>query len=252
MHHTEPPARPAPSFSVVIPCYNELDNIATLIDEVVAAFAGRSDFEVVVVDDFSSDGTRARLVAEKQRHAGVLRVVGHSVNRGQSAAICSGIDAARGSWIVTLDGDGQNDPADIPRLLTRISAPHDAATNLIICGYRKQRRDNWIRRLSSRVANGIRARALGDATPDTGCGLKVFSRALFLQLPRFDHMHRFLPALVQRVGGTAVSVEVHHRPRLHGQSKYGVWNRLWVGIVDIFGVMWLRTRRFKPSSNEEL
>ncbi|MBI5614731.1 MAG: glycosyltransferase family 2 protein [Gammaproteobacteria bacterium] len=240
----------SPRFSVVIPCYNEADNIVALVEEVVQAMRELGPYEVVVVDDCSNDGSQERLRAALPRWPGVLRVVAHAVNRGQSAALCSGVDAARGEWIATLDGDGQNDPADIPALVARIPRPGEAW--VIICGHRKRRRDTWVRRLSSKVANGVRSRALGDATPDTGCGLKVFPRRLFLLMPRFDHMHRFMPALAQRCGAVSTSVEVNHRPRLHGQSKYGIGNRLWVGIVDLFGVMWLRRRAFRASSCDEL
>ncbi len=250
---TTPPALAAittPAYSVVIPCYNERDNIIALADEVRTA-CGSDDFEIVVVDDRSTDDTLAQLQAAQPRFDGRLRVVRHGVNSGQSAGVCSGVDHARGRWIITLDGDGQNDPADIPRLLAVLrQAPAEPA--LIVCGYRRQRRDTVIRRLSSRVANAVRSAVLKDATPDTGCGLKALERTLFMRLPRFNHMHRFLPALVQRAGGQSVSVEVHHRPRLHGQSKYGISNRLWVGIIDLFGVMWLIRRRFKPSRNEEV
>jgi dolichol-phosphate mannosyltransferase len=230
----------APRFSVVIPCFNEQDNIVTLVDEVRTA-CGAEDYEIVVVDDASSDGTVARLEDAQTRCGSRLRLVRHTRNGGQSAAICTGVDRARGRYIVTLDGDGQNDPADIPRLLDALTSAPDAAA-LIVCGHRQRRRDTRVRRWSSRIANAVRAAALGDATPDTGCGLKAFTRALFLRLPRFNHMHRFLPALVQREHGRAVSVAVNHRPRLHGQSKYGIGNRLWVGIVDLFGVRWLQRR----------
>jgi dolichol-phosphate mannosyltransferase len=153
--------------------------------------------------------------------------------------------AARGRLVATLDGDGQNDPADIPALLVRWRAEGGDAADagpMLLAGWRAARSDDWLRRLSSRVANGVRSRALGDGTPDTGCGLKLFARESFLALPYFDHMHRFLPALVRRHGGRVISVPVRHRPRRRGQSHYGVWNRLWVGIVDLGGVMWLRRR----------
>ncbi len=244
-------AAPTVRFSVVIPCFNETDNIRHLIDEILAACRGHGTFEIVVVDDCSTDSTPERLRQAQRELSPVLRVVRHGVNRGQSAALCTGIDKARGEWIATLDGDGQNDPADIPALLAQLPPAGAPVTPLMICGYRKRRRDSLVRRWSSRLANGVRARILHDATPDTGCGLKVFPRALFLRLPRFDHMHRFLPALAQREGGSTLSVEVHHRPRLHGQSKYGIGNRLWVGVVDLFGVAWLRRRCFKPSIDEE-
>jgi dolichol-phosphate mannosyltransferase len=157
--------------------------------------------------------------------------------------------AARGEWIATLDGDGQNDPADLPKL---IEARDRATTsNLqLVTGYRKKRQDSWLKRVSSRIANGVRSRLLGDATPDTGCGLKLIARRTCLELPAFDHMHRFLPALVQRNGGATLSVEVNHRPRTRGVSNYGVFDRLWVGIVDLFGVAWLRRRALRPQARE--
>ena len=234
-------------YSVVVPFFNEEANVAPLVAEIIAVMAALGDYEVVAVDDCSSDGTRTRLL-ECAAHDRV-RVIAHGRRRGQSAALYSGIEAACGSWIITLDGDGQNDPSDIPRLLREVTGEHPP---LLICGHRRQRRDSALRRLSSRIANGVRSRLLGDATPDTGCGLKVVQRAAFLKLPRFDHMHRFLPALMRRDGATVLSVAVSHRPRLHGQSNYGVWNRLWVGIVDLCGVMWLKRRAFAASPIEEL
>lgn len=237
--------------SVVIPCYNEADNLRGLAREVVSALDGGRAFEIVMVDDASTDHTTATLMALKEQWP-MLRGVRHLHNRGQSAALCTGVEAARGHWIATLDGDGQNDPADIPALLARAESLAATHEPLIVCGHRWQRRDTWVRRLSSRVANAVRARALGDATPDTGCGLKVFARGTFLRLPQFNHMHRFLPALVQRAGGASVSVHVNHRARVHGYSKYGIGNRLWVGIVDLFGVSWLISRRFRHSGIEEI
>lgn len=239
-------------FSVVIPCYNEAENIRQLIDEIVTACRAEGDFEIIVVDDCSSDDTPARLAAARAALGPVLRAVRHGRNCGQSAALCTGVDAARGPLIVTLDGDGQNDPADIPALLVRALEGASAEPARMICGHRRQRRDTLVRRWSSRLANAVRARVLGDRTPDTGCGLKVFPRALFMRLPRFDHMHRFLPALAQREGANTVSVAVNHRPRLHGRSKYGIRNRLWAGILDLGGVAWLGRRRFRPSHSEEL
>jgi len=160
-------------------------------------------------------------------------------------AIRTGVKAARAPFIATLDADGQNDPADIPRLweIARAAPP---LPPLLVAGYRRKRRDSWVKRMSSRIANGVRRRLLRDATPDTGCGLKLFRRDLFLDLPAFDHMHRFLPALVRRQGGSTVSVEVNHRPRERGRSNYGVFDRLWVGIVDLLGVMWLMRRAKNP------
>ena len=234
-----------PEISVVVPVRDEEDNIDTLLAEIAAALAGRS-FEVVYVDDGSADATPARLAAASARMPG-LRVLRHRRSAGQSAALVTGIRAARGTWIATLDGDGQNDPADIPSLLAR--ATQDDAPALV-AGWRARRRDTRLKRVSSRLANAVRAALLGDRTPDTGCGLKVFRRETFLRLPPFDHMHRFLPALVQRDGGLVVNVPVNHRPRAAGRSKYGVMNRLWVGIVDLLGVMWLQRRPVRPEIGE--
>jgi len=168
-------------------------------------------------------------------------------NCGQSAAVRTGVRMARAPLVATLDGDGQNDPADIPLLLEKYRAANgDDARPLLIAGQRAQRRDTGLRRLSSRIANGVRAWLLDDATPDTGCGLKLFARDHFLALPFFDHLHRFMPALFIREGGRVLSVPVNHRPRERGQSHYGVWNRLWVGIVDIAGVLWLKSRGKVP------
>ena len=162
---------------------------------------------------------------------------------GQSQAVHTGVRHAASPLIATLDGDGQNDPADIPALLGRFTIEGGSADALLmIAGWRAKRKDTWLKRVSSKIANAVRGSLLGDATPDTGCGLKVFPRAMFLGFPAFDHMHRFLPALTIRAGGRVVSVQVNHRPRERGQSKYGLFNRLWVGIVDIFGVMWLNRR----------
>jgi dolichol-phosphate mannosyltransferase len=235
--------------SVVIPVRNEQENIAPLIAEIRAALEGVADYEVIYVNDGSTDASAARL-AEIQREFPRLRVLTHAQSCGQSAALLTGIRAARGAWIATLDGDGQNDPADIPKLLALRRDPRQPKNLQLIAGYRKQRKDTWLKRLSSRIANGIRSRLLGDATPDTGCGLKLIGRAAYLALPFFDHMHRFLPALIQRNGGVTVSVEVNHRPRTRGKSNYGLHNRLWVGIVDLVGVMWLQRRMKHPVITE--
>jgi dolichol-phosphate mannosyltransferase len=173
-----------------------------------------------------------------------VRLLRHSFRSGQSAAVTTGIRFARAEWVGTLDGDGQNDPADLPKLLAARLAAHNAGVALFQ-GHRVTRKDTRFRRLQSRIANGVRSRMLGDGTPDTGCGARLLHRATYLELPKFDHMHRFLPALFQLAGARVVSVPVHHRRRARGISKYGMFDRLWVGIVDIFGVMWLR-RRYKP------
>jgi dolichol-phosphate mannosyltransferase len=233
---------PEPEVSVVVPVCNERDNVLPLAREIQAALAGRP-YETIFVDDGSTDGTAEAARAARAEGLGV-RLVRHAVRSGQSAAVATGVRAARAPWIATLDGDGQNDPADIPRLLDTARRGGSPRLRLVM-GNRATRRDTWLRRLSSRVANGVRGGLLGDGTPDTGCGIKVFDRAVFMDMPRFDHMHRFMPALFQREGYEVVSVPVNHRERTRGTSKYGLHNRLWVGIVDLFGVMWL-IRRASP------
>ena len=208
-------------------------------------------FEIVYVDDGSADATLEALAAARQV-APMLRVLRHDSWHGPERSAHHGVVAARGEWIATLDGDGQNDPADIPRLLEHARALARARSDnaVLIAGWRNQRRDTWYTRTQSRLANGVRSRLLHDGTPDTGCGLKVYSRALFLRLPNFDHMHRFMPALAQRAGGEVQSVAVNHRPRTRGRSHYGMLNRLWAGIVDTAGVMWLARRARRPDAVE--
>jgi dolichol-phosphate mannosyltransferase len=233
----------APDLSVIVPVHDEQENVTPLAEEVDAALAGVLDYEVVFVDDASTDATFARLTDLSRRNPRV-RALRHAQRSGQSTALRTGVVHARASMIATLDGDGQNDPGDIPRLLSMLSTTEHDASRTLVTGHRVRRRDSRVVRLSSRVANFVRSRILRDGTPDTGCGLKVFDRSLFLELPYFDHMHRFLPALVRRAGGCVISVPVNHRPRIAGRSHYGVWDRLWTGIVDLLGVMWL-TRRAK-------
>lgn len=241
----------SPFVTVVVPVKNEADNIVPLLDEIESALAGRWPYEIVYVDDGSDDATPERLIEARQRYAG-LRVVRHRRSCGQSQAVASGVKAARAPYIATLDGDGQNNPADIPAMLERLFAePAGERDKLLVAGHRRKRQDNTLRRFSSRIANAVRAGLLGDSTPDSGCGLKVFAREAFLDMPRFNHMHRFLPALMIRRGGRVVSVPVNHRPRERGASKYGLWNRLWVGIVDLFGVMWLQRRASNPVVEHE-
>ena len=230
--------------SVVIPVKNEAGNIAPLVAEIAAALDGLADYEIVYVDDGSGDATAGE-IRDLQRSMPRLRLVRHAESAGQSAAIRSGVKAAHGAWIATLDGDGQNDPADIPALW-QIAQASAAEPPVLIAGQRIRRQDTWTKRQSSRIANAVRRRLLHDDTPDTGCGLKLFRRALFLELPYFDHMHRFLPALVLREGGIVRSVPVNHRPRQRGASNYGVFDRLGVGIVDLLGVIWLRRRASRP------
>jgi len=230
-----------PEISVVIPVCNEAGNVGPLAHEIATALAGRA-FEILFVDDGSTDATAAAVLAARASIPQV-RLLRHSFRSGQSAAVTTGVRLARAEWVGTLDGDGQNDPADLPRLLAARLAPENAGIALFQ-GQRTTRKDTGFRKLQSRIANGVRSRMLGDGTPDTGCGIKLLHRSTYLELPRFDHMHRFLPALFQRAGARVVSVPVNHRPRARGTSKYGMLDRLWVGIVDIFGVMWLR-RRYK-------
>jgi len=247
-----PSARPSesslspPLISVVVPVRNEGPNILALIGEIRAALAD-TDHEIVYVDDGSTDDTPARL-SEAARMPGVRLIRRrHQASCGQSAAVATGVKAARGAWIATLDGDGQNDPADIPALLARARAEEAVGGGpILIAGHRTTRRDGPAKRIASRLANGIRAWLLRDATPDTGCGLKVFPREAFLDLPRFDHMHRYLPALFIRAGGRVVSVPVNHRPRIRGKSNYGTLDRLWVGLFDLIGVAWLQRRGRVP------
>jgi dolichol-phosphate mannosyltransferase len=228
-----------PELSVVVPAFNEEGNVLRLLDEIVAALRGTVAFEVIFVDDHSRDGTRAALHGALAR-VPELRVLGHERQSGQSTAIRSGVKAARGEWIATLDGDGQNDPADLPKLLAaRDAGPTDVK---LYAGWRVNRQDSGSKKWASRWANGIRSRLLRDATPDTGCGTKLFERAAFLDLPYFDHMHRYLPALMQRAGWKTVSVPVNHRPRGAGQSKYTNLGRALVGVRDLMGVAWLIKR----------
>lgn len=234
----------SPLISVVVPVRNEAPNIAPLVAEIEAALAG-TPHEIVYVDDGSSDATPESLRSTAAT-VPALRHLRHRVSCGQSAAIVTGVKAARGTWIATLDGDGQNDPADIPRLLTRAEALAAAGPPTLVAGHRVTRRDTRIKRISSRIANGVRSRLLRDSTPDTGCGLKVFPRALFLDLPHFDHMHRYLPALVLRQGGRVVSEPVNHRPRREGRSNYGTLDRLAVSLLDLVGVAWLQRRWKRP------
>jgi dolichol-phosphate mannosyltransferase len=246
--------RPAPvpsvcaiALSVVVPVHNEQDNIAPLVREVVAALSGVVPFEIIYVDDGSTDGTPDAL-RRVQADVPILRVLRHDRSAGQSTAVRTGVLAARGRWIATLDGDGQNDPADILALLTRACAlsTERGDERVLIAGWRTTRKDTAFTRWQSRIANGVRSRLLRDGTPDTGCGLKVYARSLYVSLPYFDHMHRFMPALVRREGGDVHSVPVNHRARTRGQSHYGVMNRLWTGVLDMIGVMWLARRARTP------
>ena len=240
------PAIRQPLVSLVIPAKDEADNLPRLLDEVERALAG-IDYECLVVDDGSTDATWSILVDRAAANPR-LRPLHHDQGAGQSTSVWQAANVAHGQWLATMDGDGQNDPADIPRMLAR--AQQGDVT--MVAGHRVTRRDDWLKRLSSKVANRVRSAVLGDETPDTGCGLKVLRREAFLALPYFDHMHRFLPALVKAQGGRCVSVPVGHRPRVAGESHYTLNNRLWVGLVDMVGVLWLRHRSKLPAPLLEL
>jgi len=238
---------PAPAVSVVVPVRNEAGNVAPLVDEIAAALAGRA-FEIVYVNDGSADATQTELLA-LMRTRPYLRQLKHRVSCGQSAAVRSGVAAARAPLVVTLDGDGQNDPKFLPALIDAVG--QGGARVGLAAGQRVGRKASGFKRLQSRVANGVRATILRDGTRDTGCGLKAFRREVFLALPYFDGLHRFLPALFRRDGYAIAYVDVIDRPRRHGVSNYGLWDRLWVGILDLAGVRWLiRRRKHVPKVSE--
>jgi len=232
--------RAAPAVSVIVPVRNEAENVAPLADEIAAAMNGRWSFELVFVNDGSTDDTAlalGRLVAERPW----VRQINHAMSCGQSAAVRTGVAAARAPLVATLDGDGHNDPSFIPALVRALEIGGNRTG--LVAGQRVGRRDSGFKRLQSRIANTVRGTILRDGTRDTGCGLKAFRRDTFLALPYFDGLHRFLPALVRRDGYEVAYVEVIDRPRRHGRSNYGMWDRLWVGILDLAGVWWLIRRR---------
>jgi dolichol-phosphate mannosyltransferase len=233
--------------SVVVPVKDEAGNVGPLAREIAAALSGEAH-EIIFVDDGSGDATPTELKALKAEIP-TLRVLRHARNLGQSRAIRSGVMAARGAVIATLDGDGQNDPADIPKLLVLLRSDPGLA---MVSGVRVKRRDKASRKLASRLGNGLRNAMLGDGASDTGCGLKAFHREMFLGLPYFDHMHRFLIALTQREGGRVAYVPVNHRPRLQGASKYTNFGRLLVSVQDLLGVRWLQRRHRGITRTEEL
>ena len=235
------PIDAAVEVSVVIPARDEAGNVRPVLDELLETVGALGSWEIVCVDDASDDGTLEALLAFRRERCPALRVVSHERGVGQSMALLSGVRAARGRLIVTLDADGQNVPADIPAMLALARARPDGS-RFCIAGHRVARRDTRSKRLQSRVANAVRQRVLGDGTPDTGCALKVMPRETWLALPAFDHMHRFLPALVRRAGGEIVVHPVGHRPRLAERSKYGLLDRLGTGLVDLVGVLWLSRR----------
>lgn len=223
----------APDLSIVVPLYNEEDNVQELVDQLHGALKGRS-YEIVLIDDGSTDQTAARIPNDDP----TVRLLSFKNNSGQSAAMHAGIHNALGSTIVTLDGDLQNDPADIPLLLGKLGEGFD-----LVCGYRAKRKDTPFKRLQSRIANTVRARFVGDGVRDTGCTLKAMRRDCREALLLFNGMHRFIPALIRNMGYRVTEVPVNHRPRVHGVSKYGFGNRAWRATMDMFGVRWLNSRR---------
>ncbi len=226
--------------SIIVPVFNEAENVLPLAQEVTAAFAPVApDYELVFVDDCSTDATWAKIQAAHQADARV-RGLRHQKNSGQSAALWTGIQATRSPVIATLDGDLQNDPAELPKMLAELGQ-YD-----FVCGMRVARQDNFVRRASSRIARWARTAVLGTDFQDTGCALRVFKRATVAGLFGFNGLHRFLPVLVQGAGFTIREIPVHHRPRVAGVSKYGVWNRLGRGIVDLFAIAWYQRRRTRP------
>jgi dolichol-phosphate mannosyltransferase len=238
---------PTPDFSVVVPVFDEGEAAPKLAREIAAAFAGES-YEMIFVDDASRDDTKARLIALKAEIP-QLRVLGHRQNSGQSRAVRSGVLAARGPIVITLDGDGQNDPADAPRLAKALSA--GPQTLALVGGERVKRQDSNAKRFASKFGNGVRKRLLKDTANDTGCGLKAFRREAFLRLPYFDHIHRYIPALMLREGYEVAFQPVNHRHRETGVSKYTNLGRLKASISDLLGVMWLQSRARNPRGVEE-
>ncbi|WP_369061186.1 glycosyltransferase family 2 protein [Caulobacter sp. 73W] len=237
-----------PDVSIVVPVFDESGAAPTLAREIAAAFAGRN-FEIVFVNDASRDDTAARLTALKGEIP-QLRVLNHAKNAGQSRSVRTGVLGARGAIVVTLDGDGQNDPADAPRLVDRLAAGPE--TLALVGGERVKRQDTWSKRYASRFANGVRQKLLKDNATDTGCGLKVFRREAFLRLPYFDHLHRYLPAMMMREGYETAFEPVHHRARETGASKYTNFGRLKASFSDLIGVMWLQSRARQPGAVNEL
>ncbi len=247
---TKQKSQNAPDLSIVIPMYNEGGGAVALVEEIHASTSGFTT-EIIVVDDCSQDDTQAEL-ASLAGVMGALRILVHAENAGQSRAIRTGILAARAPVIVTLDGDGQNDPKDIIALFEQLQRRDAPSLLVMVAGERRRREDSWAKRWSSRIANVVRGRVLNDGAVDTGCGLKVFYKSAFLRLPYFDHLHRYLPALMRREGFIVEYQEVNHRPRQHGQSKYTNFGRLLVAVRDLLGVLWLNSRARSPKQISEV
>ncbi len=237
-------------YSVVVPVYNEEENVGLLADEIATALKGTA-FEMIFINDNSSDNTLDTLKVLKKKYK-TLRVLSHRKNAGQSRGVRSGVMAAKGKYIATLDGDGQNDPADIPALIQQITRKDAPKTLALVGGRRAKRKDSWAKKIGSRIGNGVRKWLLKDEADDTGCGLKVFTREAFLRLPYFDHIHRYIPALMIREGYTIEFCDVNHRNRQFGVSKYTNFGRLVVSISDLRGVLWLRKRARNPQGVDEV
>ena len=228
-----------PEISIVIPVHNEAENIEFLLNRIIKSMESIDNYEIVIVNDGSSDNTEEII---KSFISGLenFTYLKHKFQSGQSVALLSGVEISKSDWIVTLDGDGQNDPYDIIKLINKKNEIN--INNLLLAGYRKKRKDNIYKKIQSKIANSIRSFILNDNTPDTGCGIKLFNKNLFMTFPKFKNMHRFLPALAIYFGAKVYSVEVNHLPRYKGISHYGMWGRLFAGIFDIFGILWLKNR----------
>lgn len=246
----------APDLSVVVPVFNEEDNLPLLAEEIAAALDGAGAreeallYEVLFVDDGSTDDS-PRVLAELASRDRRLRVLRLARNRGQSAAMAIGFRHARGRLTATLDADLQNDPADLPRLLAELDGGDGGEVD-VVCGVRAKRRDSWVRRISSRVANGVRNRLTAESIADVGCTLRVYRTRFVADLPMFTGMHRFLPTLLRLAGARVKEVPVHHRPRLHGSPKYNIRNRIWGALVDLFAVRWMQRRWIDLRAVEEV
>jgi dolichol-phosphate mannosyltransferase len=238
----------AVAVSIVVPVRNEAENVSPLIAEIVAALDGRWVYEIIYVNDGSTDATAERIASAMKQRAN-LRQIRHATSSGQSAAVRSGVRAARGAIVATLDGDGQNNPAFLPDLISAVENGGDRVG--LAAGQRVGRKDTGFKKIQSRIANGVRSAILRDGTRDTGCGLKAFRRDVFLAMPYFDGLHRFLPALMRREGYEIAYVDVIDRQRRSGASNYGFFDRLWIGIMDLAGVWWLiRRKRSTPVVTE--
>lgn len=237
-------------FSIVVPVHNEAGNIEPQLAEIEAALGDQFDYEVIYADDASTDATAAELAAARKRFPR-LRVVTHKARGGKSRAIINAVKRAKAPWIITFDGDRQNDPSDIPRLWQAVLADGKPEDGLVLCGRRTKRTVGPAKRVASRIANGLRRAILKDDTPDTACGVKMFPRDAFLELPRFDNMHRFFPVLFRKQGLNVRSVPVNDRPRAEGESKYGILDRGWQSFWDLLGVIWLQSRTSHPAVEED-